>query len=439
MPNSSLSETEPEMTGVADLASMIMRECLNMETQCQKDSISPPSILVGASTAFWSETAPHLAASRSKALGLLEKLTTLLQGPRDFLHELVASNWDHGALYAFLQTPALEYMVESGGFATLASLSNVSGIPEDKLSRILALLRCKNLLREAEPGVFTLTAVSEELVKDADFRAWVEFQLFETRVASAHLSQALASKPNGYSTGTSGFKQGWGEEMYDWHTAHPERGDRFRRAMRGVSKSLDPADSLLRKHISGISPASKHQKIVEFGGRYGFASVSLVQERSDICFEVRCDSQDFLQRGQALVPASCQDRIEFTKLAVVAESANVKDTTNVLAYVIRNVFWNWNDSDAIEMLQKLIPTLRSVPSMRVIVTDGVSPAPGQYPPHVEIAYRRRDITTMTMHNVKQRSQMEWLELFSRVDPRLKVNSDFETSSHVCKGLWELRL
>jgi hypothetical protein len=28
----------------------------------------------------------------------------------------------------------------------------------------------------------------------------------------------------------------WGAEMYEWHAKHPEKGDRFRRAMRGVSK-----------------------------------------------------------------------------------------------------------------------------------------------------------------------------------------------------------
>ncbi|KAH8691026.1 S-adenosyl-L-methionine-dependent methyltransferase [Phaeosphaeriaceae sp. PMI808] len=423
MGNSSVSEQkESEETSIAQLASMIMRECTTMESECQKDGVSPPSMLAGTSTAFWSESTPQLLASRSKALGLLEKLTTLLQGPHDFLHEFVAPNWDHGALYAFLQTSALEHMAAADGHATLSSLSNVSGIPEDKLARILALLRCRNLLREPEPGVFTLTAVSEELIKDEDFKAWVEFQLFETRVASAHLSQALASKPNDYTKGSSGFKQGWGAEMYDWHTTHPEKGDRFRRAMRGVSKSLDPADSLLRKHISDAIPASAHTKIVEIGGRYGFASTSLVQERPNLCFEVRCDSQDFLQRGQALVPASSKDRIHFTKLDAMTDAFTTKDTTNVLAYVVRNVFWNWTNDDAVKLLQELLPTLRNSSSTRMFVTDGVSPAPGQFPHHVEIAYRRRDITTMTMHNVKQRTQVEWLELFSRVDSSLKVRA-----------------
>ncbi|KAF2123414.1 hypothetical protein P153DRAFT_380055 [Dothidotthia symphoricarpi CBS 119687] len=420
MGNDFVSEEELETRSVSQLASQIMHECSTMEIQCERDSISPPSMLAGTSTAFWSEVAPTLAASREKALGLLEKLTMLLQGPHRFLHGFVAHNWDHGALYAFLQSPALEHIVSSGGSASISSLSTVSGIPDDKMARILALLRCRNIVHESEKNIFTLTAVSEELVKDEDFRAWVEFQLFETRVASAHLAQALTNKPNDHITGTSGFKQGWGFEMYDWHSGHSEKGDRFPRAKKGVSKSLDPADSLFRKNIQR-DPPSGFTSVVEAGGRYSFASIPLAEERPDLSFEIRCDSQDFLRRGEALVGPSSKDRIAFTTVASLSDPPPTGDSTSVFVYVIRNVFWNWTDGDAVKLLHALLSTLKAAPSTRILVTDSVSPVPKQFPPHVEIAYRRRDITTMAMHNVKQRTQVEWLEMFSRVDPGLSVS------------------
>lgn len=167
---------ELEESSIAQLAKMIMHECSTMETNCQRDGIPLPSTLAGTSTAFWSEAAPQLSTARSKALGLLEKLTTLIQGPHEYLHNFVAPNWDHGALYAFLQNSALEHMAASKGPTSLSTLSNVSEIPEDKLARILALLRCRSLVHEPEPGMFNLTAISDELVKDTDFKAWVEFQ-----------------------------------------------------------------------------------------------------------------------------------------------------------------------------------------------------------------------------------------------------------------------
>lgn len=235
--------------------------------------------------------------------------------------------------------------------------------------------------------------------------------------------------------------------MYDWHAKHPEKGDRFRRAMRGVSKckfaakarwiwqirrwqshvhiltaiALDPADSLIRRWFER-SPSSTRTNVVEIGGRYGFASISLAAEKPELAFEIRCDSQDFLHRGKALVAEEAKARIAFTHIPSLFDLCPPDDSSTVLVYVVRNVLWNWTDDEAIKLLQTLIPTLRAAPSIRIVVTDGVSPLSKEYPPHVEIAYRRRDITTMIMHNVKQRTQVEWLRMFAQVDPALKVCS-----------------
>ncbi|KAL8791883.1 MAG: hypothetical protein Q9195_005545 [Heterodermia aff. obscurata] len=425
-------ETEPQRIG--QLAADILLECSLMDKQCQASGTAPPSLEAGASTAFWSETSTEIATARTRTLGLLDRLSALLLGPHDLLAEFVASNWDQGALYAFLRSQTLEHIHSSGGHASLSSISEKSGVPEDKLVRILGLLRCKNIVHEPEDDVYALTAVSEALVSDADFKAWVEFQLFETRVASAHLSEALASKPNGYADGTTGFKQGWGVEMYEWHARHPEKGDRFRRAMSGVSASLDPGDAMIRGWFQSERPSNR-TKVVEFGGRYGFASVSLVAKEPKLTFEVRCDSQEFLRRGEALAGHDSTSRITFTHVSSLFGPLPLDDSKNVLVYVIRNLFWNWTDDDAVKLLKTLLPTLRITPSIHILVTDGISPSRRDFPPHVEVAYRRRDVTTMTMHNVKQRTQAEWLALFSRVDPALKASRPLNLETKTPADMW----
>lgn len=165
-----------EHKAIGQLAADILHECSVMDRECQAKNIAPPTLEAGTSTTFWSESSTEVTAARTRALGLLDKLGALLRGPHEFLHEFVASNWDHAALYAFLESQSLEHIASSGGGASLSSLSGKSGIPGDKLVRILALLRCKNIVQEPANGVFTLTAISEELVDDGDFRAWVEFQ-----------------------------------------------------------------------------------------------------------------------------------------------------------------------------------------------------------------------------------------------------------------------
>lgn len=116
------------------------------------------------------------------------------------------------------------------------------------------------------------------------------------------------------------------------------------------------------------------------------------------------------------------NRISFTYLDSMFDPPPPKDVNLVCVYVIRNLFWNWTDDDAVKLLRQLVQTLQGNPLTRILVADGVSPSSGEFLPHVEIAYRRRDITTMTMHNVKQRSQAEWLELFSSVHRSLKVSN-----------------
>lgn len=165
-----------EHDAIGQLAADILHECSFMDKVCQAKSIPPPTLESGTSTAFWSAASTEITLARTKALGLLDELSTILRGPHEFLHEFVASNWDHAALYAFLQSQSLEHIASSGGVALLSNLSEKSGIPGDKLVRILGLLRCKNIVQEPEDGVFALTAISEELIKDGDFRAWVEFQ-----------------------------------------------------------------------------------------------------------------------------------------------------------------------------------------------------------------------------------------------------------------------
>lgn len=46
----------------------------------------------------------------------------------------------------------------------------------------------------------------------------------------------------------------WGAEMYDWHAQHPEKGDRFCRAMRGVSKCKLATGILQILQPAGKSP-----------------------------------------------------------------------------------------------------------------------------------------------------------------------------------------
>lgn len=119
--------------------------------------------------------ATEVARLKTRILGQVDQLVRLLQDPHEILHEFVASNWELGALYTVLQFNVLEQIPRDGS-AHIVTLAGESGLPEDKLLRILRLLACKQITVEVDPGYFKHTPVSRELVDDTKLKAFVQFQ-----------------------------------------------------------------------------------------------------------------------------------------------------------------------------------------------------------------------------------------------------------------------
>ncbi|KAL1963924.1 hypothetical protein VTN77DRAFT_7730 [Rasamsonia byssochlamydoides] len=424
------------------LAGEIFFETHRLVQRLKRDAIPEPSSLeVGATSAVWDTHSGEIETARTAIAGLTKQLMKLLDGPQGFLHEYVSSNWDHGALYTLLEFGILEKIPlekqDGGGSSScgvhVSELATHSGIPEDKLLCILRLNACEGIVKEVAQGVFGHTAISEQLVQDAKFRAFIGFQLFETRVASAHLADTLKRKPNEYWTGH------WGKPMYDWHRDHPDKGKRFQLAMEGVSQTLDPGNSLFRDWFTKSSKTA-HHLVIEVGGGDGPVSRFLAEEFPALSFQVQVQDKALItQRQQSLSP-QLPGRIQFQHhdLFTPQQQQQLPEGTR-LVYIIRNILWNLPDERCIQLLQTFIPVMADTANSEVVilVNDLLSPAPGTFAPHVEKAYRRRDVTLTTMHNVKQRTEAEWRALFEKASPDFRVTLTTGFTSHACRGLWEL--
>lgn len=108
---------------------------------------------------------------------LAEQLAGLLRDPHDFLHEHVSVNWEHAALLSLIDTGVLDKLAAvDAPPASLQELSMASGLPCDKLIRLLRLLSCRRIVSEPKPGYFRHAAISSALVAEPSFKAWVAFQ-----------------------------------------------------------------------------------------------------------------------------------------------------------------------------------------------------------------------------------------------------------------------
>lgn len=96
----------------------------------------------------------------------------------DALLELVATNWEQGALYALLEHNVLELLPDGGGrdIISLPVLAEATGVPREKLLPMLRLAACHGFLREPVKEAFQHGVVSKALASDAGLKAFVSFQ-----------------------------------------------------------------------------------------------------------------------------------------------------------------------------------------------------------------------------------------------------------------------
>jgi len=166
--------TQPP-AGILAIAQEIFGETYLLSQWLKVNSIAEPSLTVGSSTELWTSKAAEIEQAKSNIIGLANRLTKLVHGPHDFLHEFISPNWDLGALYTVLEFNILE-QIPLDSQAHVSSLAAQSGIPQNKLLRILRLVSCEDILEETSIGTFRHTAISEELVRDRRFRSFIGFQ-----------------------------------------------------------------------------------------------------------------------------------------------------------------------------------------------------------------------------------------------------------------------
>lgn len=157
------------------LAEEILGQTYFLDKYMKQNSITEPSLAVGSCTELWSSHSEEVARAQTNIFGLTKQLTKLLYGPHGFMHEYVSSNWEYGALYTVLEFNILE-KIPIDGEARVSELAAQCGLPENKLLRILRLIACEKILEEVSEQVFSHTAISEELVKDKKFKAFIGFQ-----------------------------------------------------------------------------------------------------------------------------------------------------------------------------------------------------------------------------------------------------------------------
>jgi 6-hydroxytryprostatin B O-methyltransferase len=148
---------------------------------------------------------------------------------------------------------------------------------------------------------------------------------------------------------------------------------------------------------------------LQVGGSNCHASLSLATSFPQLRLIVQDlpDTIALAQNTLSSAPASVRNRITcqahnfFTAQPVVG--ANI--------YLFRMILHDWPDTEAVFILQNLLPALVANPSSRLIIMDTVLPVPSDNEDPIEEAMLRvRDLTMMEAFNSRERELADWERL-----------------------------
>lgn len=208
--------------------------------------------------------------------------------------------------------------------------------------------------------------------------------------------------------------------METWHERHSDKGFRFAAAMKKVTASKCTSNICNFSNLIWASALDPGNKLLE---EWFTTNIHRGGASPKALFDITWSgtpSADFLQEKFPYLIFYQKQLFHHTLNYTQVQQ---KDPFQPSVYLLKSVLWHCPDQDCINILRHLSHLVALNHRSLILINDLVSPEPGAFEPHVEKAYRRRDVTVMTMHNAKLRTATEWESIFRRSNP------DFIVSRH----------
>jgi hypothetical protein len=273
------------------------------------------------------------------------------------LMQLIVGKWAHQAVYAAAELGIADQL--AGGPRPSDEVASKCGANEDATYRLMRALSNLGVLEELDGRTFALTPVGEFLRSDVpgSVRDFARFVGYEPSWRA--WGEALHS----VRTGEPAFELVYGESAFDWFAKHPKESAVFDEAM--TANSARESGAVAEAFdFSGIGT------LADVGGGRGFLLATILARHPrmngilfDLAHVVSGAAPLLLEHGVA-------DRVS-VKSGTFLESV----PSGADAIVMKHIIHDWNDADAIRILQACHRALPK--SGRVLVIESVVPPPGQ--------------------------------------------------------------
>ncbi|MGB3440131.1 MAG: ArsR family transcriptional regulator [Actinophytocola sp.] len=297
---------------------------------------------------------------------------------------LFVAKWVIGALRPLVQLKIPDLLAD--GPRTAGQLAETTGADPDSLYRALRCVAAAGILREPADGTFALTAAADGLRSDVDDGVRDMF-LF---TCDPMMWRPYEDMLHTVRTGEPAFDNVFGAPFFD-----------FLRENAGSAALFDRA--MTQNHYPGTDRVfeqfdfSRFPRIADVGGGRG-QFLAEVLSRHPGCTGAVCDQPQVVAEAKA----------EFERRDV-ADRASVVETdffaeipAGFDAYFIKHTLHNWNDRDAVRILERVRAAIGDDADARLLIVDMLLTGPGEWD-----LGKLTDIEMMAALGGRERGLAEW--------------------------------
>ncbi|MDP9074183.1 MAG: methyltransferase [Actinomycetota bacterium] len=235
----------------------------------------------------------------------------------------------------------------------LASASGCAAV--DGLYRVLRLLASHHVFHEHDDQTFSLTPIGARLRSDVSY-SMRDLVIFYGSEALAAWGALL----HGVRTGESPFRRVFGDDLFDYLHAHPERGSVFNGAM--------AASAPIFHHLATAYAFPEAAMVVDVGGGSGAMLDAILAARPDLrgtVVDLPAVVEDARQRMAANAMA---DRCAFEPADFFTRIPEGGDV-----YLLSRILHDWDDDRCTDILRNCRAAMK--PNSRLLIIERLLPAP----------------------------------------------------------------
>ncbi|KAJ7487263.1 S-adenosyl-L-methionine-dependent methyltransferase [Mycena galericulata] len=305
-------------------------------------------------------------------------------------------------------------------------LAYKTGINRSKLARVLRFLATKHCFTEVKPDVFANNRLSMKLLSREPLSNFVTFIADEGVMACSALNETLRDPVETSSSlpGSSAFTRAYGSDVFVYMSA-PEHGQRISNFGKAMIAWGDVTGRAMLPKVYPWAALPANSLICDVGGGSGHASINLLKAFPHLKFVVQ-DLPGVVEQAKEFFDKEVTDptlkkRLQYVPLNFFTE-APVRDCD---FYYLRHILHDWPNQTCQTILDHIRGSMK--PSSRLLVHEFVlqhvvssdhtfDRAPEPLLPNYGMGSMRaytQDITMMIMHNSKERTLQEYVEIGAR--------------------------